>query len=212
MNISSAAVVLFMLGLAQSVHCLGRPIDYPPIEILWARADLVAMIRPLTTTNAPDKLTSAGPNYGPRDPKDYQDMNTRFKVVLVMKTSEKLLGWRTNELTLLHFRYAESTLEFNGGLFMHFDFAPTELHLIVKGDATHPIYQDNNPTYLAFLKWAPDGRFHPATGQYDSEGSFLVLSTPEGSMFRYFIEDGIRKKQVEANQDGAAKVKGAGRE
>jgi hypothetical protein len=129
---------------------------------------------PLSTTIAPDKLTSAGPKYGVRDPRDYQALNTRCKVVLVMKKSEELQGWRTNELTLLHFRYAPSIPEFNGGMFMYFDMPPTELHLIVKGDVNHPIAQDRKPTYLAFLRRAPDGRFHPITGQYDSETSFRM--------------------------------------
>ena len=33
------------------------------------------------------------------------------------------------------------------------------------------------PAYLAFLKWHPDGRFRPVTGDYDSTPSFRLVST-----------------------------------
>jgi len=156
---------------------------------------------PTATTNAVDKLTSAGPHYGPRDPKNYQALNTRFKIVLVMKKSEQLQGWRADELTLLHFRYADDVPEFNGGLFMYFDLPPTKLNVIVKGDASHPITEDRQPTYLAFLRRAPDGRFHPVAGQYDSEGSFRVLATPMYGAIRYAEEENLRRRrQDKANR------------
>lgn len=194
----------FLLGLVYSAQCPGRTVEIPSIDDLWAKADLVAVIRPLATTNASDKLTSAGPQYGARDPQDYLALNTRCQVVLVMKKAEALQGWRTNELTILHFRYAPSIPEFNGGMFIYFDLPPTELHLIVKGDANHPIAQDNMPTYLAFLRRAPDGRFHPVTGHYDSETSFRVLATPLGGAVRYTVEDGNRKQQDKTNHNDAA--------
>jgi len=204
MHIKRVDVSLLLLGLMYSVHCLARPVEIPTLDDLYAKADLVAVIMPLSTTTAPDKLTSAGPKYGARDPRDYQALNTRCKVVLVMKKSEELQGWRTNELTLLHFRYAPSIPEFNGGMFMYFDLPETELNMIVKGDASHPIAQDRQPTYLAFLRRAPDGRFHPITGHYDSETSFRVLATPQGGAIRYAVEDGRRKQKGEANHDGPA--------
>jgi hypothetical protein len=117
-----------------------------------------------------------------------------------MKTSAGLQGWATNELTLLHFRYAPSGVEFNGARFIYFDFAPAELELVVKGDPTHPLSRDTDPTYLAFLKRGLDGRFIPVTGHYDSEPSFRVMATPMGGAIRYAVEDGRRAKQAEANE------------
>jgi len=178
----------------------GRPVYSPSLQELWAEADLVAVIRPLSSTNASDQLTSAGPKYGPRDPKDHRAMSTRCEIVLVMKTSSGLQGWATNELTLLHFRYAPNVPEFNGGRFIYFDFAPTELDLMVKGGPAHPVCVDTDPTYLAFLKRGLDGRFIPVTGHYDSEPSFRMMATPMGGAVRYAVEDGKRAKQAEANE------------
>jgi len=182
-----------------ALDSLGRPVSNPTLQEMWAEADLVAVIRPLFTTNATDQLTSAGPKYGPRDPKNYQAMNTRCEIVLVMKTSARLQGWATNELTLLHFRYAPGIPEFNGGRFIYFDFAPTELDLTVKGGPAHPVCVDTDPTYLAFLKRGLDGRFIPVMGHYDNEPSFRVMATPMGGAVRYALSDGKHAKQAEAN-------------
>ncbi len=190
-------------------NSFGRPVYSPSFQKLWAEADLVAVIRPLSSTNASDQLTSAGPKYGPRNPKDYLAINTRCEVVLVMKTSATLQGWAAKELTLLHFRYAASLVEFNGGRFIYFDFAPTKLELMVMGDAAHPISWDSDPTYLAFLKRGLDGRFIPVTGHYDSEPSFRVLATPMGGQIRYAVEDGRRARQAEGN--APVRRAGAGR-
>ena len=111
-----------------------------------------------------------------------------------MKASEVLQGCFTNEVTLLHFRSAPSHLEFNGGRFIYFDFAPTELAVIVKDGPGQPVCQDT-PTYLAFLKRGRGGRFVPVTGHYDSEPSFRVLATPVGGAVRYAIQDGPRGNQ-----------------
>jgi hypothetical protein len=184
-------LALLYMALVAS-NSFGRPVDNPSLQELWAAADLVAIIRPLSSTNASDQLTSAGPKYGPRNPKDYRAINTRCQIVLVLKTSPSLQGWAAMDLTLLHFRYAPNVPEFNGGRFIYFDFAPTELDLIVKGDPTHPLSQDTNPTYLAFLKRGLDGRFIPVTGHYDSEPSFRVVATPRGGAVRYAVEDGKR--------------------
>ncbi len=172
---------------------MGRPVSPPSLEELWAKADLVAVIRPLSSTNVSDQLSS---NYGSRNPSDYRAMNTRCEVVLAMKTSEKMQDWHAHELTLLHFRHAPSGLEFDGGLFMYFDFAPAQLQLIVKGDAAHPIAMETKPVYLAFLKRDSDGRFRPVSGDYDSELSFRVLAIPFGGAVRYAIEDGTRAKEA----------------
>jgi hypothetical protein len=117
-----------------------------------------------------------------------------------MKTSASLQGWAAQELTLLHFRYAPSIPEFNGGRFIYFDIAPTDLALVVKGDAAHPVSRDTDPMYLASLKRGPDGRFIPVTGHYDSEPSFCVLATPMDGATRYAVEDGKRARQAEANE------------
>ena len=183
-----------------ALDSFGRPVSNPALQNMWAEADLVAVIRPLATTNATDQLTSAGPKYGPRDPRNYQAMNTRCEIVLVMKTAAGLQGWATNELTLLHFRYAPNVPEFNGGRFIYFDFAPTELELTVKGGPAHPVCVDTDPTYLAFLKRGPDDRFIPVTGHYDSEPSFRMMATPTGGAVRYALKDGKLPKQAEANE------------
>ncbi len=190
----------FLLVALVASESFGRPVSNPSFQEMWTEADLVAVIRPLSTTNASDQLTSAGPKYGPRDPKDYQAMNTRCEIVLVMKTSAGLQGSATKELILLHFRYAPRIPEFNGGRFIYFEFAPTELALMVKGDAAHPVTWDNDPTYLAFLKRGRDGRFIPVTGHYDSEPSFRVMATPMSGAMRYVVEEGLRAKQAEANE------------
>ena len=183
-----------------ALDSFGRPVSNPTFRQMWAEADLVAVIRPLVTTNATDQLTSAGPKYGQRDPKNYQALNTRCEIVLVMKIAAGLQGWATNEITLLHFRYAPDVPEFNGGRFIYFDFAPTELDLTVKGGPAHPVCVDTDPTYLAFLKRGPDGRFIPVTGHYDSEPSFRVMATPTGGAVRYALKDGKPPKQAQANE------------
>ncbi len=117
-----------------------------------------------------------------------------------MKAPEGLQD--VKELTLLHFRYAPTVPELNGGMFMYFDFPPTELNLHVKGGPRYPIGRDTDPTYMAFLKRGQDGRFIPVTGHYDSEPSFRVLIAPMGGAARYMIEDAKRAQPPEGKGAG----------
>lgn len=196
MRCQSRFALLSILLIASG--SFGRPISDPPLQEMWAEADLVAIIKPISTTNVSDQLTSAGPKYGTRDPRNYQAMNTRCEIVLTMKTSDALRSWASNELTVLHFRYAPNVPEFNGGRFIYFDFAPTELDVTVKGNPRNPICVDTDPTYLAFLKRGRDGRFVPVTGHYDGEPSFRLMTTPRGGALRYAVKDGNSPKPAEA--------------
>jgi hypothetical protein len=90
-------------------------------------------------------------------------------------------------LTVLHFRYAPNVLEFNGGRFVYFHRPPAQLAVIDADHPQNPVGKDADPTYLAFLTRAPDGRFHPVTGHYDSEPSFRLLATPIGGAVRYTL-------------------------
>lgn len=182
--------LLLLLGWAGSRPCLGRPVELPSLDELWSKADLVAVLQPLSTTNATDRLTSAGPKYGPRNPGDYRAMNTRCRVLLVMKTSAVLPGWQEKELTLLHFCYAPSVPEFNGGNFVYFPMPPAKTEVVIKGDPARPLCLPAAPEYMAFLVRAWDGRFHPVTGHYDSEPSFRIVSTPSGGAWRYALDQG----------------------
>ncbi len=204
--------VLFFVGLANPLSGLGRPVEVPKLESLLAEADLVAVIRPLASTKAPDQLTSAGPKYGPRDPANYQALNTRCEVVLAMKRSEKLRDWHTNALTILHFRYAPSLLEFNGGQFIFFHWSGTHL-AVVKATQRDGSYNQlgmigvtEPPAYLAFLIWREDGRFEPVTGHYDSEPSFRLLATPTGGQFSYAEDDAARAKASKAEKSAEEKL------
>ncbi len=176
-----------------------RPVGGIPLQEMLKEADLVAVIRPLATTNAnaSDRLFSAGERYGPRNPDDYQSMNTRFQVLNILHTSYGLRQWNSNELVILHFRYAPNIPEFNGGCFMYFDYPPTEIWSMVRGKWQWPIGTESTPVYLAYLKRHKDGRFIPVTGQYDSEFSFRVLSTPSGGAIRYCYRDGIEVPKIQ---------------
>ncbi len=191
--------MLFIIALANPLAGLARPVEAPNLESLLAEADLVAVVRPLVSTNASDQLTSAGPKYGPRDPANYQALNTRCQVVLAMKKSARMRDWHTNELTILHFRYAPSLLEFNGGRFIFFHRSETRLSVVKRTQRDGGYNQlgmigdTEPPAYLAFLIWRKDGRFEPVTGHYDSEPSFRLLATPTGGQFSYAEADASAK-------------------
>lgn len=183
-------VVLSLLAgtlLSVAGICDGRPVRIPTLEELWGEAQVVAIIRPLWATNAPDQLTSAGPLYGPRDPKLFQALNTQFHVSVVLKQPEDSKPSIPKVITLLHFRPVIP--EVNGGLFMFFEF-PEGSHAPVGGGGGE---------YLAFLKRQPDGRYVPITGNYDSELSFCKLVKPMFEVMRYFQEDGRFKTQQKTN-------------
>lgn len=179
-----------------SVPAFARPVAIPELSELEAEADLVAIIQPISTAKASDRLTSAGPKYGPRDPADYQGLNTQFKVLLVLKTSAGLLPGKavtTGSITLLHFFFSAGPGEFNGGLFAYFNFPPTTLQTVASHRPGTRI-AEGPPTYLAFLKWNKDGRFRPVTGDYDSAPSFRILTTPHPAAWMYEADDILGRK------------------
>lgn len=184
--------IILGMTLCLSATSLARPVAIPTFEELWRDAQVVAIIRPLWSTKAPDQLTSAGPRYGPRDPKDFQALNTRFYVSVVLKEHDDLKASTAKEITLLHFRPV--TPEVNGGLFMFFEVPQ---HPPAQPDpACGP---ETGQHYLAFLMRQKDGRYVPVTGNYDSELSFCKLVKPMFEVMRYFQEDGGLKAQQKTN-------------
>lgn len=180
------------LCLLLAARSWARPANLMSYQEMCREADLVAIIRPLATTNATDDmLFLVGKRIGTGNSDDYRAMNTRCQVLNVLRTSYGLNHWASNELVILHFRYAPNIPEFNGGCFMYFDYPPTEIWSMVKGKWQYPIAVESMPKYLAFLKRHKDGRFIPVTGHYDSELSFRVLSIPSGGAIRYFARDGL---------------------
>lgn len=168
-----------------------RPVAIPSLPELFEKADLVAIIEPISTERASDQLTSAGPGYGPRDPDGYRGLNTKFNVLLVMKASPALPGGKESivgPITLLHFFFSAGPGEFNGGLFAYFNFPPTSLQTFASHRPSRKI-GESAPTYLAFLKWNKDGRFRPVTGDYDSSPSFRIVTTPHPDFAMYQADD-----------------------
>jgi hypothetical protein len=179
--------ILTLAGLLLSIAAFARPIHIPELPELQAEADLVAIIQPISTAKASDRLTSAGPKYGPRDPADYQGLNTQFKVLLVLKVSPGV-AVPNGPITLLHFFFSAGPGEFNGGLFAYFNLPPTTLQTVASHRPGTKI-AESPPTYLAFLKWHKDGRFRPVTGDYDSAPSFRILTTPYSAGWMYEADD-----------------------
>ena len=135
----------------------GRALPHLTYETLVAQSDVVAILEPIANTAAKDQLTE-----GERSSTDFDATETRFKVLAVFR------GEVAKEITLLHFSYSSRVgVVINGASFVRFE-VPEKRYPEDNGDA-------GNYTWLAFLKKRPDGRFEPATGQYDSNYSFRAM-------------------------------------
>jgi hypothetical protein len=214
---AGVVVGLLMSGAAAALLLPGRgvrarPVAFPMLGEMWKKADLVAVIQPLSTRRTSDKLDYAGPKYGARDPKNYQGLETTFKVVEVLRRSGAAARFEGTSLTVLHFAYKAGPIEFNGGLFVYFHLPPTEYVTVpvkkdqMKGAPLMPWAGRDRPTYLAFLCKRDDGRFQPVTGNYDAAPSFRTLTVPAGSHIFYATEGipgGKEKRRPSVETDAA---------
>jgi len=186
-----AVVAVFVF--AQVIQA--RPVQQFSLEELSQEADLVVALAPVSTCRTEDQLTSAGPRYGPRDPKHYQGFNTQFKILLVLKKSAPLASFTNRSLTLLHFAFKAGPMELNGGRFVYFHLPPNRYIVVADASEISPPTLPANwpvamgfPSVLAFLRQRADGRFEPVTGNYDAAPSFMALA----EMFNgqpYFAKD-----------------------
>jgi hypothetical protein len=193
-------LLLPLLAFLANEPAWARPVAIPELPELSEKADLVAIIQPVSTAKATDQLTSAGPSGGPRDPKDYVGLNTEFKVLLALKSSPALIeskGSTNGTITLLHFFFSAGPGELDGGLFAYFTFPPATLQTMASPRPNRKI-AESPPTYLAFLKWNADGHFRPVTGDYDSASSFRIVTTPYEDLGMY-ESDKLLEKTAETN-------------
>jgi hypothetical protein len=143
MKYGCAIALLF----AAACLCNARPTRNWTYEELKAEADLIVIA---TATETKDQDKTVFPNLvqadaeGKRIPVPAIGMDTRFKVLGVLKGDEKL-----KELAVYHLREAKAENVPNGPRVASFD---------LKGQRR----------YLMFLKREADGRFVAVTGQVDS--------------------------------------------
>lgn len=171
MRITIAVLFVFVAGV------VARPVPVPTVTELAASAQLVVIIRPLSTRGTTDKPDDD--SFGARNMSSYQALETTCRVETVLKGEHK-----TETIKIVHFAYASRKPEFNGGVFMTFLFDPVQMVTFPatkdgKPDMTMPLaYANGSPEYLAFLRRLPDGRYTTATRQYDAGLAFRVLTTP----------------------------------
>lgn len=183
--------ILTCLVLLHLFHGYARPVTEPDLKEISEKADLVAILEPLSTTNATDAYLVGGGAIPISRAQDYQALNTQFKIHLILKRNQAAQawrGWRTDTLTVLHFTYVgDSPLDFNVPVFAYFALPPLSLSTAVS--SRHgPVIAQGAPRYLAFLRCREDGRFEPVTDQYESGFSFRVLTTPTLGEMHYYLD------------------------
>lgn len=178
-------------------------------------ADLIAVIAPESTERTNDPMPPA--TDGRRSPEYYQGLNTRCRVLGVFKAKGEPNGFREGgfmqgSLTVMHFAFKSQdrvgAFEPDGGNFIYFVLPPERLAVIsVQGNTVGPTTSGQElgrspPTYLAFLKADPGGRFRPVTGDYDSAFSFRALvDAQHGRML--FATKGVASPSVETESSSA---------
>ena len=180
----TAVFILYTIMTVSTTYSRPVKVHYKTSE-LWEKADLVAVIQPQKTVKTQDQLTHAGPKYGPRNPDNYQGLNTEFKIESILKQSNTNNSNSETGLTILHFAYSAKAIEFNGAFFIYFHTQPTKFvtQAVQDGKTLHKGLNENgvtgeSPTYLAFLRKRKDERFEPVTGNYDAAPSFRILTIP----------------------------------
>ena len=116
-------------------------------EEMFAKADLVAIAKPISTQDTKERSRLSGPG----DVVPTVGMVTEFDSRLILKGDKK-----TKHFILHHYRLAESNIAIVNG--------PS----LVAFDSKEPA------SYLLFLVREPDGRYAPVGGQ-DDPGLFSVL-------------------------------------
>jgi hypothetical protein len=129
-----------------------------------AKADLMIIARPLSTTEITDSLTVAG-----HDAKDFQGLDTKLQVVGTLEGQAP-----EGEITLRHFRYSPTgETSPSGALFLNFRQGEDGFDGQIKSTTGAKETGKNSnvsdkPSYLLSLKLRPDGNYEPVTGQYDA--------------------------------------------
>ncbi len=195
-------VTICIFGLLQEASD-ARPVSFPKLSVMWKEADLVAVIVPEATGRSSDLLTSAGPRYGPRNLSNYQGLNTRCRVLDILKADGKAGQFAAKKLTVLHFAYVRGPLEWDGAVVIYFHLPPVEyltFAVPIEDRTALPNVERNNfvardqPTLLAFLRIRDDGRFEAITGNYDSAPSFRILGqTLSGAMI--YARNGVAGRE-----------------
>jgi hypothetical protein len=176
MNFSFFRLLLIITMFASSfaTRASARPLPAWAYETLLSQSDLVAIIEPLE--NLPAKDGFPGDTHG-YSTNDFDAINTRFTVHCVLKTRDNL----PTNFIVLHFAYSKHVAVFNGARFTRFLIGPIQYEKRAlqekKAVGGITVFQEK-PVWLAFLKRRADGRFEPASGQYDSAPSFRELHEP----------------------------------
>ena len=148
-----------------------RPIPGWSYDDLAKASDVVAVIEPLKNENNDEKLKIEGSKGS-----DFQGLSTTVKVHYCFKGSLSL-----DELVVKHFKYGPSIGPPDGAEFISFLVGPLKYKKTDLKDDKEVggiTYYQATPSWLAFLKKAPDGSYIPVTGQYDASLSFKELHDP----------------------------------
>jgi hypothetical protein len=154
----SIIIASVLLGLL-ATSSFGRLIEIWPYDKLVAESDLVAIVEPIENRSVSDSF----PDAEKQKWAEFAATNTRFKVHATLKGEVKGL----NDLTVLHFNYANEATIVNGPMFIRFSVEQRTV-----SGAFGPPHKVEGKIYLAFLKHRKDARFEPVRGQYDSVLSF----------------------------------------
>ena len=163
-----------MLGFFSS--SFGRLVKTWTHDELTTAADAIVVIEAVST-----EKSDIAPPFASKDlPREnYQAWITTFKVLTSFKGAAAL----DKPLQILHFTYSEKiNVVINGACFVKFAIGPLERSTTTTengvGKGTRTSYK-LNPVWLAYLKHREDGRFEPATDQYDTAPSFMELNRME---------------------------------
>ncbi len=136
-------ITVALLLLTVTFAARARGIRAWTYEELYEQADLVVIVKPISTKDTGEKWIL--PDIGPAT--DVVGLSTVFEIRLVMKGDKSL-----KECTLHHYRLADTKRGIsNGPLLVSFD-------------------PKDSPKYLLFLKKEADGRYAPVSGQTDPYG------------------------------------------
>ena len=161
------AFVLLIAGLCLE-HCYGRPYHIPTFAELTEKADLVVVVRPISTSDRKDGEPLI--EYASGEPTFLTAVVTRCRVLSILKGD-----LAAPEIMLPHYRLDLEKAQRNGVAGIGngprlLTFPPPQPADVVNDD--RPTLYD----YLIFLKREPDGDFALVSGQTDPIFSVFRVS------------------------------------
>ncbi|MEO6053438.1 MAG: hypothetical protein ABIP97_05440 [Chthoniobacterales bacterium] len=154
---------------ARGVHVL-------TYEELFAMADVVVIIEPISTEKTADKYPDD--SHLPES-SSFISYNTTFKVLGALKGAVNT----EKPFVVLYFNYPENTARANGADFISFALEPIQFSGIIKrnendaGEAIGSLF-GGKPRWLAFLKKRDGGRYESVSDPYDAAMSFQEIHHP----------------------------------